>query len=122
MAVMKKRLVKLVVNFLFYFRTDEEEPLGALLLEQCRVEREDSQAFSITFLDESERKYLFECDSQEQCQDWMDSIIRARSALHDEMNNYHSTANQREQTADRSGSSDGGQWAHREEGGINYHE
>ncbi|XP_069042049.1 pleckstrin homology domain-containing family J member 1 [Lepisosteus oculatus] len=75
--VMKKRLVKLVVNFLFYFRTDEEEPLGALLLEQCRVEREDSQAFSITFLDESERKYLFECDSQEQCQDWMDSIIRA---------------------------------------------
>ncbi|MBN3323046.1 PKHJ1 protein, partial [Atractosteus spatula] len=52
-------------------------PLGALLLEQCRVEREDSQAFSIAFLDESERKYLFECDSQEQCQDWMDSVIRA---------------------------------------------
>lgn len=24
-AVLKKRLVKLVVNFLFYFRTDEEE-------------------------------------------------------------------------------------------------
>lgn len=75
--VVKKRLVKLVVNFLFYFRTDEEEvswvniwtpdltdienqnvaskikwlficqPIGALLLEQCRVEREDSQSFSI---------------------------------------------------------------------------
>lgn len=75
--VVKKRLVKLVVNFLFYFRIDEEEPLGALLLEQCRVEREDSQAFSIAFLDESEKKYLFECDSQEQCNEWIDSIIKA---------------------------------------------
>uniref|UniRef100_A0AAY5KMN6 Pleckstrin homology domain-containing family J member 1 n=1 Tax=Esox lucius TaxID=8010 RepID=A0AAY5KMN6_ESOLU len=73
----KKKLVKLVVNFLFYFRTDEEEPQGALLLEQCRVEREDSLVFSIAFLDEAERKYLFECDSQEQCQEWVDSIIKA---------------------------------------------
>uniref|UniRef100_A0AAY5KU50 Pleckstrin homology domain-containing family J member 1 n=1 Tax=Esox lucius TaxID=8010 RepID=A0AAY5KU50_ESOLU len=76
-VVVKKKLVKLVVNFLFYFRTDEEEPQGALLLEQCRVEREDSLVFSIAFLDEAERKYLFECDSQEQCQEWVDSIIKA---------------------------------------------
>uniref|UniRef100_A0A667X529 Pleckstrin homology domain-containing family J member 1 n=1 Tax=Myripristis murdjan TaxID=586833 RepID=A0A667X529_9TELE len=76
-VVVKKRLVKLVVNFLFYFKTDEEEPLGALLLEQCRVEREDSQVFSIAFLDEAERKYLFECDSEEQCVEWIDSIIKA---------------------------------------------
>ncbi|KAI4809971.1 hypothetical protein KUCAC02_018822 [Chaenocephalus aceratus] len=75
--VVKKRLVKLVVNFLFYFRTDEEEPIGALLLEQCRVEREDSQSFSIAFLDEAERKYLFECDSEEQCGEWVDSIVKA---------------------------------------------
>ncbi|KAI3375034.1 hypothetical protein L3Q82_021550 [Scortum barcoo] len=75
--VVKKRLVKLVVNFLFYFRTDEEEPIGALLLEQCRVEREDSQTFSIAFLDEAERKYLFECDSEEQCGEWVDAIIKA---------------------------------------------
>ncbi|XP_051809216.1 pleckstrin homology domain-containing family J member 1 [Acanthochromis polyacanthus] len=77
-AVCKERLVKLVVNFLFYFRTDEEEvTIGALLLEQCRVEREDSQTFSIAFLDEAERKYLFECDSEEQCGEWVDSIIKA---------------------------------------------
>ncbi|KAK5605286.1 Pleckstrin y domain-containing J member 1 [Crenichthys baileyi] len=84
--VVKKRLVKLVVNFLFYFRTDEEEPIGALLLEQfrspgytqCRVERGGHlQTFSIVFLDEAERKYLFECDSEEQCKDWIDSIIKA---------------------------------------------
>ncbi|AWP04212.1 putative pleckstrin -likey domain-containing family J member 1 isoform 2 [Scophthalmus maximus] len=29
------------------------------------------------FLDEAERKYLFECDSEEQCGEWMDSIIKA---------------------------------------------
>ncbi|KAL4608085.1 pleckstrin homology domain-containing family J member 1 [Arapaima gigas] len=75
--VVKKRLVKLVVNFLFYFRTDEEEPLGALLLEECRVEQEDDQAFSIIFLDEAERKYLFECDSQQQCLEWIECIVKA---------------------------------------------
>lgn len=75
--VVKKRLVKLVVNFLFYFRTDEEEPIGALLLEQCRVEREDGQTFSIAFLDEAERKYMFECDTEAQCGEWIDSIIQA---------------------------------------------
>ncbi|XP_061835781.1 pleckstrin homology domain-containing family J member 1 [Nerophis lumbriciformis] len=75
--VVKRRMVKLVVNFLFYFRPDEEEPVGALLLEQCRVEKEDSLTFSIAFLEEAERKYLFECNSEEQCSKWMDSIIKA---------------------------------------------
>uniref|UniRef100_A0A9J7XI70 Pleckstrin homology domain-containing family J member 1 n=1 Tax=Cyprinus carpio carpio TaxID=630221 RepID=A0A9J7XI70_CYPCA len=75
--VVKRRLVKLIVNFLFYFRTDEDEPIGALLLEQCRVEREDDQVFSIVFLDEAERKYLFECDSQEQCVEWIDAVVKA---------------------------------------------
>ncbi|XP_026061147.1 pleckstrin homology domain-containing family J member 1-like [Carassius auratus] len=75
--VVKRRLVKLIVNFLFYFRTDEDEPIGALLLEQCRVEREDDRVFSIVFLDEAERKYLFECDSQEQCVEWIDAIVKA---------------------------------------------
>ncbi|XP_059418935.1 pleckstrin homology domain-containing family J member 1 [Carassius carassius] len=75
--VVKRRVVKLIVNFLFYFRIDEDEPIGALLLEQCRVEREDDQVFSIVFLDEAERKYLFECDSQEQCVEWIDAIVKA---------------------------------------------
>ncbi|TSP09113.1 Pleckstrin homology domain-containing family J member 1 [Bagarius yarrelli] len=29
------------------------------------------------FLDEAERKYLFECSSREQCIEWMDAIIKA---------------------------------------------
>ncbi|GAB1295364.1 Pleckstrin homology domain-containing family J member 1 [Apodemus speciosus] len=46
-SVAKRRLVKLVVNFLFYFRPDEAEPLGALLLERCRVAQEEPGGFSI---------------------------------------------------------------------------
>ncbi|XP_041087037.1 pleckstrin homology domain-containing family J member 1-like isoform X1 [Polyodon spathula] len=75
--VVKRRLVKLVINFLFYFRMDEEEPAGALLLEQCKVEQEEPTAFSVAFLDESEKKYLFECESSEQCQEWVESLTRA---------------------------------------------
>lgn len=79
LAVLKRRLVKLVVNFLFYFRTDEAEvgrpggalertgagvppearphprllllfpqPVGALLLEHCRVTQEEPSGFSIS--------------------------------------------------------------------------
>lgn len=47
-SVAKRRLVKLVVNFLFYFRPDEAEPLGALLLERCRVAQEEPGGFSIS--------------------------------------------------------------------------
>ncbi|TRY55916.1 hypothetical protein DNTS_001752 [Danionella cerebrum] len=53
------------------------QPIGALLLEQCRVEREDAQVFSIVFLDEAERRYQFECDSQDQCVEWVEAIVKA---------------------------------------------
>lgn len=76
-SVLKKRLVKLVVNFLFYFRTDEAEPIGALLLEHCRITKEEENVFSISFIEEPERKYCFECDSEEQCQEWIEALKRA---------------------------------------------
>ncbi|XP_032763369.1 pleckstrin homology domain-containing family J member 1 isoform X1 [Rattus rattus] len=76
-SVAKRRLVKLVVNFLFYFRPDEAEPLGALLLERCRVAQEEPGGFSISFVEDLSRKYHFECCSQEQCQEWMEALQRA---------------------------------------------
>ncbi|KAM4709151.1 pleckstrin homology domain-containing family J member 1 [Discoglossus pictus] len=76
-SVLKKRLVKLVVNFLFYFRTDEEEPIGALLLEHCRVTKEEEKGFSIYFVDEPDRKYVFECSSREQCDEWVQALTNA---------------------------------------------
>uniref|UniRef100_A0ACB8FQU6 Pleckstrin y domain-containing J member 1 n=1 Tax=Sphaerodactylus townsendi TaxID=933632 RepID=A0ACB8FQU6_9SAUR len=72
-----KRLVKLVVNFLFYFRTDEAEPIGALLLEHCRIHQEENNVISIGFLEEPDRKYYFECDTAEQCQEWVEVLKRA---------------------------------------------
>ncbi|XP_017169654.1 pleckstrin homology domain-containing family J member 1 isoform X2 [Mus musculus] len=80
-SVAKRRLVKLVVNFLFYFRPDEAEPLGALLLERCRVAQEEPGGFSISFVEDLSRKYHFECCSQEQCQDWMEALQRARNEI-----------------------------------------
>ncbi|XP_063770861.1 pleckstrin homology domain-containing family J member 1 isoform X2 [Pseudophryne corroboree] len=76
-SVLKKRLVKLVVNFLFYFRADEEEPIGALLLEHCRVMKEKEKGFSINFIDEPDRKYIFECNSREQCEEWVEALTNA---------------------------------------------
>ncbi|KAK2490641.1 hypothetical protein MC885_006413 [Smutsia gigantea] len=147
-SVVKRRLVKLVVNFLFYFRTDEAEPVGALLLEHCRITQEEPSGFSISecrdgpaatpqnkaqcreqphsgwpprrgtqavcawpghflavtpkppalsslrgsiafsgrpavlvpvlsFLEDPERKYHFECRSEDQCQEWMGALRRA---------------------------------------------
>ncbi|XP_013931852.1 PREDICTED: pleckstrin homology domain-containing family J member 1-like, partial [Thamnophis sirtalis] len=77
-SALKKRLVKLVVNFLFYFRTDETEPIGALLLEHCKISKEEGKnVFSISFHEEPERKYYFECDTEEQCQEWIDVLRKA---------------------------------------------
>ncbi|XP_007896898.1 pleckstrin homology domain-containing family J member 1 [Callorhinchus milii] len=73
----KHRLVKLVVNFLFYFRIDEEEPAGALLLEQCKIQREEEASFSLVFVDEPERKFLFWCESKEQCEEWIEALTKA---------------------------------------------
>ncbi|XP_040273589.1 pleckstrin homology domain-containing family J member 1 [Bufo gargarizans] len=76
-SVLKKRLVKLVVNFLFYFRADEEEPIGALLLEHCIVKKEEEKSFSISFIDEPDRRYMFECSSQEQRDEWVEVLTNA---------------------------------------------
>ncbi|XP_015456151.1 pleckstrin homology domain-containing family J member 1 [Pteropus alecto] len=99
-------------------RTDEAEPVGALLLEHCRVTQEEPTGFSIRltllrwgslisrcsslsyhpfsvpgfvpatledflgspgegFVEDPERKYHFECCSEEQCQQWMGALRQA---------------------------------------------
>ncbi|KAG8594375.1 hypothetical protein GDO81_001174 [Engystomops pustulosus] len=76
-SVLKKRLVKLVVNFLFYFRADEEEPVGALLLEHCMVKKDEEKGFLISFIDEPDKRYIFECSSQEQRDEWVEALTNA---------------------------------------------
>ncbi|XP_005858894.1 PREDICTED: pleckstrin homology domain-containing family J member 1 isoform X2 [Myotis brandtii] len=53
------------------------QPVGALLLEHCRVAQEEPSGFSISFIEDPERKYHFECYSEEQCQEWMGALRRA---------------------------------------------
>ncbi|ELK19335.1 Pleckstrin like proteiny domain-containing family J member 1 [Pteropus alecto] len=54
-----------------------EQPVGALLLEHCRVTQEEPTGFSISFVEDPERKYHFECCSEEQCQQWMGALRQA---------------------------------------------
>ncbi|XP_030895410.1 pleckstrin homology domain-containing family J member 1 [Leptonychotes weddellii] len=53
------------------------QPVGALLLERCRVTQEEPSGFSISFMEDPERKYHFQCCSEEQCQEWMGALRRA---------------------------------------------
>ncbi|XP_004441481.1 PREDICTED: pleckstrin homology domain-containing family J member 1 [Ceratotherium simum simum] len=53
------------------------QPVGALLLEHCRVAQEEPSGFSISFIGDPERKYHFECGSEEQCQEWIAALRRA---------------------------------------------
>lgn len=76
-SVLKRRLLKLVANFLFYFRTDEAEPVGALLLERCAVSQEEACSFSLSFVEDMDRKYVFQCDSERQCLEWTGALRRA---------------------------------------------
>uniref|UniRef100_UPI00358E4C78 pleckstrin homology domain-containing family J member 1 isoform X2 n=1 Tax=Myxine glutinosa TaxID=7769 RepID=UPI00358E4C78 len=78
-GVYKERLVKLAKNFLFYYRLEETEPLGALLLEQCTVERdtENSLSFTIVYEDESGRKYSFLCPSSQERDTWVGLLSTA---------------------------------------------
>ncbi|KAL7992932.1 hypothetical protein Chor_017188 [Crotalus horridus] len=53
------------------------KPIGALLLEHCKINKEEENVFSISFLEEPERKYYFECDTEEQCQEWIEVLRKA---------------------------------------------
>lgn len=49
---------------------------------ECRQLCQDlPYVFSLSvagFIEEPERKYCFECDSEEQCQEWIEALKRAR--------------------------------------------
>ncbi|XP_075930017.1 pleckstrin homology domain-containing family J member 1 isoform X1 [Petromyzon marinus] len=77
----KERNIKLVMNFLFYFRVDETEPVGALVLEECEVERNslpNSNCFSLVYRGGTEQRYCFVCSSISECDEWMKLLARAR--------------------------------------------
>ncbi|XP_076331222.1 pleckstrin homology domain-containing family J member 1-like isoform X2 [Tachypleus tridentatus] len=83
----KERWFKLKGNLLFYFRVNEfgavieKEPAGLFVIEQCKVERETQNdlpfCFSITFSEDLDKKHIFLCQSEKQCEDWVKVLQEA---------------------------------------------
>lgn len=80
----KERTFKLISNLLFYYRVNEQEPLGVLVLENAQIAYERPHkgipfAFSITFKindksRDSERKHIFSCRCQDDVNKWVSTL------------------------------------------------
>ncbi|KAG8444797.1 hypothetical protein GDO86_009824 [Hymenochirus boettgeri] len=68
-------------NILFYFDNEEsKDPVGAIVLEGCRVELCDSSeefAFAIKFASTKSRPYMLVADSQNAMESWVKALSRA---------------------------------------------
>lgn len=75
----QKRYCRLRGNVLSYFASQsDKEPVGAIILEGCRVEVEDTEAnlhcFKVAF---AHRTYIFAAPSHEEMEDWVKVIARS---------------------------------------------
>lgn len=83
----KERTFKLISNLLFYFRVNEQEPLGVLVLENAQIAYEHPHrgipfAFSITFkvsdrLRDTEAKHVFSCRCDADVSKWVSALKMA---------------------------------------------
>lgn len=83
----KERTFKLISNLLFYYRVNETEPLGILVLENFQVSYEKPSrgtpfAFSITFkvndkVRDSEGKHIFCCRCETDVIKWVNALKKA---------------------------------------------
>lgn len=83
----KERTFKLISNLLFYFRVNEQEPLGVLVLENAQIAYEHPHrgipfAFSITFkvsdrLRDNEAKHVFSCRCDADVSKWVSALKMA---------------------------------------------
>lgn len=82
----KERSFKLISNLLFYFRVNEQEPLGVLVLENAQIAYERPHrgipfAFSITFKVSDrlrdEGKHIFSCRCDADVNKWVSALKMA---------------------------------------------
>ncbi|KAL1492811.1 hypothetical protein ABEB36_010993 [Hypothenemus hampei] len=83
----KERYFKLKANLLYYYRTNEQEPLGVLVLENVHVGYERPQrgipfAFSLTFkvndkLRDNEARHIFSCRCDADVNVWVSALKTA---------------------------------------------
>lgn len=80
----KERTFKLISNMLFYYRVNDPEPLGLLILENSQISYERPHkgipfSFSITFkindkLRDNEGKHIFSCRCEEDVNKWVSAL------------------------------------------------
>lgn len=83
----KERIFKLISNLLFYYKVNESEPLGVIVLENVQVAYERPHkgipfAFSLSFKssDKSrdvDRKHIFSCRCEEDVNRWVSHLKEA---------------------------------------------
>lgn len=86
-ASFKERYFKLIFNLLFYYRVNETEPLGVLVLENAQIAYERPHkgipfAFSITFkvndrFKDNESKHIFSCRCDADVNKWVAALKMA---------------------------------------------
>ncbi|KAK9889366.1 hypothetical protein WA026_004641 [Henosepilachna vigintioctopunctata] len=81
----KERYFKLFSNLLFYYKVNETEPLGVLVLENAHISYEHKAipfAFSITFkvnnkIRDNDAKHIFSCRCEADVNHWVSSLKTA---------------------------------------------
>ncbi|XP_019880343.1 pleckstrin homology domain-containing family J member 1-like [Aethina tumida] len=82
----KERVFKLISNLLFYYRVNEQEPLGVLVLENAQIAYESPHtgmnfAFSIQFKVnksvDNDAKHIFSCRCQDDVNKWVSALKMA---------------------------------------------
>lgn len=77
----QRRWFVLLGNLLFYFeKSDDSEPKGVIVLENCVVgmsESDDNNAFELSFGGSGTRTYVLAADTREEMDDWMQVLERS---------------------------------------------
>ncbi|XP_050347451.1 uncharacterized protein LOC126771564 [Nymphalis io] len=93
-AVFKERWFRLINNFLFYFKISEmgkfdtRNPAGMFVLENSSIQMEHGQSisfsFSISFIDEPEKKHIFAARSEDNVVQW---VMKLRQCSYEYLRN-----------------------------------
>lgn len=83
----KERIFKLISNLMFYYKVNETEPLGVIVLENVQVSYERPHkgipfAFSLSFKTtdkswDAERKHIFSCRCEQDVNRWVSALKEA---------------------------------------------
>ncbi|OWR54012.1 uncharacterized protein LOC116779139 [Danaus plexippus] len=93
-AVFKERWFRLINNYLFYFKIsdmgkfDTKQPAGMMVLENSSIQMEHgpsiSFSFSISFIDEPEKRHIFAARSEDNVVQW---VLKLRQCSYEYLRN-----------------------------------